>query len=309
MRFVQIGILVCLTAITGLLFAIYQQQQPPVEPAGQEMVRLEPPVAAASNLAEPEQRPTSVRSRAMMIPARATAAVLPPRVIEPLPETPTLAAAASGQGPKVEPPALIEPPEPALPEPVLAMMEVAEQVPEVAAPEPRTATIVSGTELEIRLESTLSTLRNQSGDEFRATLVEPLIAEGLIVADSGSIVEGRVAEVVRAGRIEGRAAMTVELTRLRTDDGQWIDLTTSTFREEAQPTQNRDLKRIGIGAAVGAAVGGILGGGKGAAIGAGVGGGAGAGTAAATRGDPVVMRPETRIDFRLQRDVTVTEQL
>jgi hypothetical protein len=103
--------------------------------------------------------------------------------------------------------------------------------------------------------------------------------------------------------------MAVELTRLRTDDGQWLDLTTSAFREEAQSTEKRDLKRIGIGAAVGAAVGGILGGGKGAAIGAGVGGGAGAGTAAATRGDPVVLRPETRIDFRLERDVTVTEQL
>jgi|GEM_PF-3476046 len=314
MRYIQIGIFICLMAITGLLFAIYQKQQTPVAQPDDQMVRQTAPQAlppASLVEPEPEEKPAPARSQPVMIPARASAAVLPPPVVDPIPERPALAEAAqTGEIVVPAPPVVEESFERLPPEPAVEVMRAVDRMPEVVAePEPRTATIAVGTTLAVRLESTLSTLRNRMGDEFRAVLVEPVVADGLIIADTGAVVEGRVAEVIRSGRVEGRAMMEVELTRLRTDDGQWVDLTTSTFREEAKSTKNRDLKRIGIGAAVGAAVGGIFGGGKGAAIGAGVGGGAGAGTAAATRGDPVVLRPETRIDFQLERDVTVTEQL
>jgi hypothetical protein len=63
-----------------------------------------------------------------------------------------------------------------------------------------------------------------------------------------------------------------------------------------------------LGGAFGAVLGGILGGGKGAAIGAGAGGGVGAGDVLLTRGKPAVLPSETRITFRLDQPVTITEK-
>jgi outer membrane lipoprotein SlyB len=62
---------------------------------------------------------------------------------------------------------------------------------------------------------------------------------------------------------------------------------------------------VGGGAAVGAILGGIFGGGKGAAIGAAAGAGAGTGVSAATKGQQIVLKPETVLSFQLQSPVTV----
>jgi hypothetical protein len=70
-----------------------------------------------------------------------------------------------------------------------------------------------------------------------------------------------------------------------------------------------DAAKIGAGAAIGAAIGAIAGGGKGAAIGAGAGGAAGAGTVLLTRGRSAEIPVETRITFRVQDPVTITERL
>jgi hypothetical protein len=159
------------------------------------------------------------------------------------------------------------------------------------------------------LQHTLSSERNEPGDDFPATLDEPLIVDGLIVADRGAQVEGRIVDSQRAGRLKGVSHLSCELSRLHTDDGQWIDLKTSEVEREGDSQRNSDLKKVALGAGVGAIIGAIGGGGKGAAIGAGVGGGAGAGAAAAKRGDPVVLRPETRLSFFLEDSVRIVERL
>ena len=53
----------------------------------------------------------------------------------------------------------------------------------------------------------------------------------------------------------------------------------------------------------------MAGGGKGAAIGAGAGGAAGGGVAAATRGRPAQLPVETRLTFRIEKPVTLTERI
>jgi len=60
---------------------------------------------------------------------------------------------------------------------------------------------------------------------------------------------------------------------------------------------------------LGAAIGAIAGGGKGAAIGAGAGAAGGGGVAVATRGKPVELPVETRLTFRIEQPVTITERL
>jgi hypothetical protein len=52
-----------------------------------------------------------------------------------------------------------------------------------------------------------------------------------------------------------------------------------------------------------------VGGGKGAGIGAGAGGAAGAGDVLLTRGKPAEIPVETRVSFRVQDSVTITERL
>jgi hypothetical protein len=59
---------------------------------------------------------------------------------------------------------------------------------------------------------------------------------------------------------------------------------------------------------LGAIIGAIAGGGKGAGIGAGVGGAAGAGDVLLTRGKDAVIPVETKLTFRLQEPVSITEQ-
>jgi hypothetical protein len=77
----------------------------------------------------------------------------------------------------------------------------------------------------------------------------------------------------------------------------------------AEESRQDDAKKVGAGAALGAVIGAIAGGGKGAAIGAGVGGGAGAGAVMATRGAAAALPSETRLTFRLNAPVTLTEKL
>jgi hypothetical protein len=170
-------------------------------------------------------------------------------------------------------------------------------------------TIPAGTTLSVRLAETLSTQRSRAGDAFAATLDQPLIVDGFVIAERGARVQGRVVESDPAGRVRGLAQLALELTQINTSDGQKVRINTAVFRKQAEPTKKKDAAKVGIGAALGAAIGAIAGGGKGAAIGAGVGGAAGAGDVLLTRGQAAEVPVETRLTFRLSEPVTLTEKL
>jgi hypothetical protein len=169
-------------------------------------------------------------------------------------------------------------------------------------------TLNAGTLLSVRLVDGLSAERNQVGDTFAGTLDKELVANGFVIAERGARVEGRVTAADPGGRVKGLSSLTVEITRLRTSDGQTVTLRTDPFERRAQPDRTGDATKIGAGAALGAVIGAIAGGGKGAAIGAGAGGAAGTGTVLATRGKPATIPSETRITFRLSAPVTLTER-
>jgi hypothetical protein len=169
-------------------------------------------------------------------------------------------------------------------------------------------TIAIGTLLSARLAETLSSDKVRPGDTFTATLDRPLVVDGLVIAERGARVEGRVVEAQQAGRLKGVSSLAIQLVRLRASDGQRVDIQTDAFHKAGETTRGEDAAKVAVGAGLGAAIGAIAGGGKGAAIGAGVGGAAGAGTVAATRGKPAVLPVETRIDFRLSSAVTLTEK-
>src|SRR5262249_55897050 len=162
------------------------------------------------------------------------------------------------------------PPEmpPREPEPVVKAPEPALAPSPVAAPQPRTVTIASGTTLQARMGETLASDRAKEGDAFHATLVQPLVIDDLVIAERGARVLGKVSDVQEAGRVKGLAKISLELTTIDTADGQRVAIRTSPFEKQAQESKGDDVKKVAIGSAIGAAIGAIAGGGKGAAIGA-----------------------------------------
>jgi hypothetical protein len=168
-------------------------------------------------------------------------------------------------------------------------------------PRPTTATVEEGTVLEIRLTDSLTTASNETGDRFQGVLDRDLVAGGKVVAPRGSTVVGRLTEVVRSGKVQGRAVMSLTLNEIRTAQNSY-SIATNTITIEASGTQERDAKTVGAGAGVGAVIGAIAGGKKGAAIGAAVGGGAGTAGVLLTRGKEVEFDPEQKFSFRLERD-------
>jgi len=202
----------------------------------------------------------------------------------------------------VNPPPAPEPP------PALAVAPAPQPPAPVVAPEPARVTLAPGTVISVRLNQELTSDRSRQGDVFGGALDQPLEVDGLVVAERGARVEGRVSEVQEAGRVKGLAQLTLELTRLHTSDGQNIPIRTSQFVKQGPSSKKEDAEKIGAGAVLGTIIGAIAGGGKGAAIGAGAGGAAGAGTVAATRGKPAVLPVETRVSFRIDQAVEITER-
>jgi hypothetical protein len=165
-------------------------------------------------------------------------------------------------------------------------------------PEPK-VTIPSGTRLRVALIDAVSTNRSSPGDEFMASLSEPVIVEGKMVLNKGTKVRGRVIDVNESGRVKGRASIQLTLTQVVRDNGNNVAISTKAYTAVAEATKKRDAGIIGGGAGVGAAIGALTGGGKGAAVGAAIGGGAGTGAVLSTKGKEIHYAPETRLNFTL----------
>lgn len=174
---------------------------------------------------------------------------------------------------------------------------------------PMTVTLGKGAVLAVRVGETLTSEKNQSGDSWTGTLSQPVVVNGLVIAERGAEVTGRVTNVKRSGKVKGLGTIEIALSRLATADGQRIPIDTTSFAAFGKDETKRDVGKVAIVSGIGAAIGAIAGGGKGAAIGAGAGAGAGTGVVLATRGKPAVISNETLIRFRVAAPVTITEKL
>jgi len=175
---------------------------------------------------------------------------------------------------------------------------------------PNTVTIAQGTQLTVRIGETLSVQHNLTGDTFFATLDQPLVAGEFVIAEKGARVEGKIIEVDKAGRMTGTSRMSLALTQVNSSDGQRIPLQTSVYTKDgADHSRKNDAAKIGAGAVIGAVIGAAAGGGKGAAVGAGVGGAAGTGAVLLSGGRNVTIPVETRLSFRVEQPVTITERV
>lgn len=277
---------------------VTQVQPPPVIPAPVEIHRpsapAPQPVADSTPMPDvspapppatsPREKPSPLRPRVrherpMIVarnenhPAEPAASPMPATVDKPPQPAPVPTAP-----PVIAAPVVVTPPAPTAatlpsPPPVPPMHET--PMHEIRAP--NTVTIQAGTILAVKIGETISSVRNRAGDGFVAALDRPLVIDGFVIAERGSHVEGRVVEAQHPAGLNNLSDVGVEITRLSTSDGQSIHVHTVTFKRESGNFPGGDF--------------------------------ASAANVVFTRGKPAEIPAETRMTFRIQEPITITERL
>jgi hypothetical protein len=293
-----------LAVVAAGLSSCAKQSNPPQAVATADAPIEAQPMAAATPEAPP---PPPVREHAFKpAAAKRPAPSAPPT--SPAPASAT-AAAPSAPTPVPVPVPVMNPPAAEPPRQVAQTRPAAPPPPPPPPPEPMKVTLKEGSVIAIRLGETLDSEKNAVGDSFTASLAEPIVIDGFVIAERGARVSGKIVDANRAGRVKGVAVLQLALTEVTTADNQRVPIVTDAFLQKGPDTTKSDAAKVGIAAGIGAAIGAIAGKGKGAAIGAGAGGAAGAGTVLATRGKPAVLPAETLVRFKVSQAVTITEKL
>src|SRR5882724_6927648 len=120
---------------------------------------------------------------------------------------------------------------------------------------PATLTLRLGAYLSVRVDQLLSSDHNQQGDTFFASLAEPLVVDGVVVAQRGQSIRGRVTEAQKAGRVEGTSRLGIELTGLTLVDGQQVGMHSQMVTRNGSTSTGRDAGAIAGTTALGAAIG------------------------------------------------------
>jgi hypothetical protein len=165
--------------------------------------------------------------------------------------------------------------------------------------------------LTLRVNEPLSSDHNRQGDAFTATLVQPLIAQGFVVAHRGQTLGGRVSQAMKAGMVKGTSQLAIELTDLSLADGQHVPLKTELVQYSGGTSVGRDVAAVGTTTGVGAAIGAIANDrhpGTGAGVGAGIGAAAGLIGVLVTRGKQTVIFPEDTLTFKTSAPITISTE-
>lgn len=155
--------------------------------------------------------------------------------------------------------------------------------------------IPAGQELDVRLQTVLSSDTAQVEDRFEAVTAADLFRGTDVLIPAGSVMRGVVSSVNRASRTDRKGQLTVAFDQITVNGRNYPLRGTVTEALESEGIRG-EAGRIGAGSAVGAIIGGIMGGVKGALIGVLIGGG---GTIAATEGQDVTLPAGTILRVRL----------
>jgi hypothetical protein len=165
----------------------------------------------------------------------------------------------------------------------------------------RPRTIPVGQEIDVRLQSRLSSETAQVEDRFEATtLVDPAHGDELLIP-AGSVFGGIVSGVERATRTDRTGRLTLAFDTLTIDDQTYKIRATVTDALESKGLKG-EAGRATAGGVAGAIIGGILGGGKGALAGLVIGGG---GAILATPGKNVTLDVGTVLRARFDSPVAL----
>lgn len=173
-------------------------------------------------------------------------------------------------------------------------------------PVPAQLTMPVGTYLTVRVNQMLSSDKNQPGDAFTASLVQPIVVNGVVVAAPGQTLGGRVATAEKH-HVDKPGRLGLQLTSLTLVDGQQVPLNTQFISRQGGTTPGgAEVGTVAATTGTGAIVGAIAGWGTGAAIGAGAGAAAGLIGVLVTHNHASVIYPEQVLTFKLETPVTIS---
>lgn len=156
-------------------------------------------------------------------------------------------------------------------------------------------------ELDVRLQTPLSSETSTVEQRFEATTAVDLMQDGRVLIPAGSIVRGVVSGVQRPGRIERTGSLTLSFDQIVVR-GREIPMRAMATQVFQSGGIREETGTIGAGAGIGGIVGGILGGVQGAVLGAVIGAG---GAIAATEGKDVHLPAGSIIRIRFDTPVNV----
>lgn len=179
-------------------------------------------------------------------------------------------------------------------------------------------TVPSGTQVPVIMKHAVSTKSAKVGDPIYAETSFPVVIGERVVIPAGTYVQGKIAQVQRAGRVKGRAEVLIHFTTMIYPNGYTVMLpgaienvpgaeTTHMKGDEGavqeQGQKGKDIGTIASTAGTGALIGAVASGAKGAGIGAGAGAAVGLMTALLTRGNDVRLEAGTTLQMVIQRDL------
>jgi hypothetical protein len=162
-------------------------------------------------------------------------------------------------------------------------------------------TIPAGQELDVRLQTALSSETSTPEQRFEATTAADVTQDGAVLIPAGSVVRGVVTAVERPGRLErvGRLTLSFDQMTVRGRNYPIRGMATQVFESGGI---RDEVGTAGAGAGVGGVIGGLIGGVKGAVLGAVIGAG---GAIAATEGKDVHLPAGSIIRIRMDSPVRV----
>jgi hypothetical protein len=167
---------------------------------------------------------------------------------------------------------------------------------------PGRITLPAGTEIAARTVDRIDSKKTDKFREYRASLDDPIVVDGVTVAPENTSAILRVTDF-KNPHLSGHPTLSLALIAVMID-GRRINLETGSLESRAGTRSKRTAIGVGAGAGAGAAIGAVAGGAAGAAVGAGI--GAAAGTAgAALTGKGVEIPSETRFTYKLAQPVEI----
>lgn len=163
-----------------------------------------------------------------------------------------------------------------------------------------------GTKIRVSMDNEISSEVAGPGDTFTATIAEPVKVRETIVMPVGTVIEGRVTGVERAGGGGKAGSLTVKFETIRFENGEKREIEGVLVNElKAASSPKTSIIAILGGTAIGALLGAVTKSDHGALIGAGIGAGAGTGIALARRGKNVRIKTDEKFEIELTKQVTL----
>jgi peptidoglycan hydrolase-like protein with peptidoglycan-binding domain len=168
------------------------------------------------------------------------------------------------------------------------------------------------------MNNSLSSKQSRVGDKFTATVVVPVHVNGQMAIPAGSMIEGRITQVMPAKRMSRAGTIAVGFDQLVLPDGRALPIDGSLTSDDPYTRRHIDDESrisgekgqnpvvfIGGGGAMGAILGGITGGMKGAAVGGAIGAGVGVARILWAKGEEAQVPAGTPFGVQLRQAMNV----